>query len=150
MGNDELMRISETVSSVAEKKRRGRPKGSKNSAPGSVAMPVDASQPVNEAAIFASQISALFNGVLVATLGEDSALIKAEREALDQSLACYMASKNVQMTPGVALAVTLGGIVATRITTKPTARSRLALGWQWLKSKFSRKPKLTGDNNVTP
>ena len=139
MASEELQRVSETITTVAEKKR-GRPKGSGKH---KIAQPVAANQPAvsGESMAIAIQLNALFNVALIATLGEDSALNKPETDAANLALANYMAANNVQMTPAMLLTVTYGGIVMTRITTRPTARGRISVAWAWIKSHFVKKPK---------
>jgi hypothetical protein len=65
---------------------------------------------------------------------------QGEHVAVKDAFRDYFQSKQIQrIDPGVQLAIVLGSYSLVRVQ-KPTIRSRLAQGWEWIKNRLRREP----------
>lgn len=134
---------------VAEPRKRGRPKGSKNTpkaAFGDVEqIAAVAAEPIKPPVDYAAMSGAVFD-MATSTLGialgpEWLPKNPQEREMVCVPLQAYFSAKQVEdLPPGLMLTFVLVAYAVPRMKEPPTA-NKLRLGWQWLRSKLRRKKK---------
>jgi hypothetical protein len=97
----------------------------------------------------AAMINGTFFLVTVALIGEDGKPSPEEAAQINDTLAKYLAYKNVQPSPELALAACYCGFVVMRLT-RPTVREKAIGWWAVIKSKFSRSKKRADLHVVEP